>query len=86
MTALTTERAAEIALNNMGDWVEAQKTITALRCELAALKHAIEDIDGLAHNCVIQRAPSDDQIIAENIEAIANIASRELKRLRREGR
>ena len=85
MTSLTTERAAIIALNNMGDWIDAQKTITQLRRELETLRHAIEDIGGLAHTCSIQRSPSDDALIADHIESIASIAACTLQRLRMGG-
>ena len=35
---------------------------------------ALREINGLAHSCVLQRAPSDDQIIAEHIEEVRDIA------------
>ena len=57
---------------------DAVRVMTNARIEIARLRFALNEINGHAHCCVIQRVPSDDNIIAEHIAEIERLAKKAL--------
>lgn len=67
-------------INNSALIVAMHAATPALLDERDALRAALAKIDALASAAVAQRAPSDDKIIAEHIEAVRDVARAALKR------
>ena len=57
---------------------DARRVMTDAKTEIQRLRFALNEINGHAHCCVIQRVPSDDNIIAEHIAEIERLAKKAL--------